>query len=94
MNREEADKIQIEAETMVSVSETGEHFVAENLTCWAYRRVETWPDLLSACIEAKARLEQCQKILNRYSDKYSAYTTANTQTYTKLLKVLAAIKKS
>ena len=48
MNMEEANKIQITGLTKVA-HVNGKPMYAENLQRWAYRRLETWPELLEAC---------------------------------------------
>ncbi len=57
MTKEEANKIRIESETVVAgyISDDmilAKKVCAENLNKWAYRRLETWPDLLLACKQA------------------------------------------
>ena len=50
LTREQADKIKVTEDTEVGdlCSYEGAHhkITAENLAKWAYRRLETWPDLL------------------------------------------------
>ena len=46
LTREEADKIEIDEDVIVGFSGSGGDICAEQLAKWAYRRLETWPDLL------------------------------------------------
>ncbi len=48
LTKEEASKI-IVTETTEVAYVNGENIYAENLYKWAYRRLETWPELLDAC---------------------------------------------
>ncbi|HDY88834.1 MAG TPA: hypothetical protein ENH82_12075 [bacterium] len=48
MTREQADKIEIDADVIVGYSANGGDIDAEQLARWAYRRLETWPALLVA----------------------------------------------
>ncbi len=54
LTKEQADKIVINPQTVVGYAvntASGAQPVveAEELVKWAYRRLETWPDLLTAC---------------------------------------------
>ena len=48
ITRKQADKIKIDGDVMVGFSGSGGDICAEQLAKWAYRRLETWPDLLKA----------------------------------------------
>lgn len=48
LTREQADKIEIDENVIVGFSGSGGDICAEQLAKWAYRRLETWPDLLEA----------------------------------------------
>lgn len=48
MNKKEANKIQVNRSTQVG-SINGVGIDAEDLEKWAYRRLKTWPELLTAC---------------------------------------------
>lgn len=63
LTREQADKIEVTETTEVAYI-NGEKIYAENLQKWAYRRLETWPDLLSACRCAVADLEGATELLD------------------------------
>lgn len=51
LTREQTNKIKINPDVIVGFSGTGGDICAEQLAKWAYRRLETWPDLLDACKE-------------------------------------------
>ncbi len=60
--KKEADKIKIEPSTSMGIINSGT-VVAEDLPKWAYRRLESWPDLLEACKCLLADLEGCIETL-------------------------------
>ena len=51
MDREQGNKIKVNESTQVG-DINGIGIDAEDLQRWAYRRLETWPDLLDACKQA------------------------------------------
>ncbi len=58
--------------------------VGKELALANARLIAAAPELLAACKRAKSRLEQCQQILNKYGDKYSAHKTDNFLAYGQL----------
>jgi hypothetical protein len=48
LTQEQADKIEIDEDMIVGFSLNGGDICAGQLSRWAYRRLETWPDLLDA----------------------------------------------
>ena len=58
LTKEQSNKIKVTEITEVGYI-NGEKIYAENLQKWAYRRLETWPELLDAC---KYTIEQLKSV--------------------------------
>ena len=48
LTKEQSNKIKIDGDVIVGFSGSGGDICAEQLARWAYRRLETWPDLFEA----------------------------------------------
>ncbi len=68
LTREEADKIQVIRDTKVACI-NGQKITAEYLQKWAYRRLETWPDLLAS---NKILIQQRDKTQQQRDDLLAA----------------------
>jgi len=79
MNREEANKIIVDDNTIVCCDERGEDIPARELQKWAYRRLETWPKMLEA--------------LETFEQTYGPDRTYQEMRYV-MIKVNAAIRKA
>lgn len=66
MNREQADKTEIDENVIVGFSGTGGDICAEQLAKWAYRRLKTWPALLDALHFARGGLSTNQCVFEEH----------------------------
>lgn len=61
LSKEEADKIKVDENTPMGFVNC-HPIVAEDLPKWAYRRLESWPELLDACKMYQERIELFRKM--------------------------------
>ncbi len=66
LTKKQSNKIKV-AETTEVAYINGEKIYAENLQKWAYRRLETWPELLATCKLAHENLSPKGGIKKDYS---------------------------